>query len=661
MGKSFCLKAPFQPSGDQRNAIDELLEGLKRKQKYQVLLGVTGSGKTFTMANVIQKYNRPTLIMSHNKTLAAQLYHEFKDFFPDNAVEYFVSYYDYYQPEAYLPTTDVFIEKDSSINDELDKMRLSATRSLFEREDVIIVSSVSCIYGLGSPVAYSGMMLYLMVGTKIKRETILTKLVEIQYDRNDIDFHRGTFRVRGDTIEIFPAYEDNAIRVELFGDDIDSISIIDPLKGDKLDQLSKIAIYPSSHYVTPVDQMPESLEMIREELDQRLREFHDQNKLVEHQRLAQRTNYDLEMLEETGRCQGIENYSRIFNRRGQGSPPPTLIDYFPRDSLLFIDESHVTLPQIGGMYNGDRSRKMNLVEHGFRLPSALDNRPLRYEEFDSIIEKMIYVSATPGDLELKHANYRTIEQIIRPTGLLDPIIEVRPTKGQVDEMYGEIQKVIKAGERVLITTLTKRMAEDLTDYYREMGIQIKYMHSDIDTLERAEIIRDLRLGVFDVLVGINLLREGLDLPEVRLVGIFDADKEGFLRSYRSLLQTCGRASRNEKGKVILFADHITQSIKKTMDETERRRKIQHEYNLKHQITPTTIVKKIQGQMVRQDIVAEERALYKARPKDINREIKRLDKEMKKMASELNFEDAAKIRDQIFRLKRQDLGLEDDYF
>ena len=658
MGQKFNLHSSFSPSGDQSQAITGLVQGLRKKEKYQVLLGVTGSGKTYTMANVINQIQRPTLVMTHNKTLAAQLYHEFKDFFPDNAVEYFVSYYDYYQPEAYIPRTDLFIEKDTSINDDLDKMRLSATRSLFEREDVIIVSSVSCIYGLGSPEAYSDMLVYLMVGDEKDRGQVLSSLVDIQYQRNDLDFHRGTFRVRGDTVEIYPAYDDFAIRVEMFGDEIESIQKIDPLTGNIFESLSKVAIYPGSHYVTPEDQMPRSLEMIRAELVGRLEELKNQNKLVEYQRLESRTLYDLEMLEETGRCAGIENYSRIFNRRQSGDPPPTLIDYFPKDSLLFIDESHVSIPQISGMYKGDYSRKSTLVEHGFRLPSAIDNRPLRYEEFDKLIKQFIYVSATPGDLEQKNSGGNVVEQIIRPTGLLDPEIEIRPTAGQVDEMYGEIQRVASRNERVLITTLTKRMAEDLTEYYADLDVRVKYMHSDIDTLERADIIRELRLGEFDVLVGINLLREGLDIPEVSLVAIFDADKEGFLRSYRSLLQTCDRASRNVNGKVIMFADKVTKSMDSTIKETQRRRATQQAFNEAHGITPTTIIKKVQGRFIEEEakMVAERSPMYGKQPKDLLKLIKRLEKEMKKAARELNFERAAELRDEIQHWKKTDLGL-----
>jgi len=658
MERKFNLTSSFKPSGDQAAAIKKLVAGLKNEEKYQILLGVTGSGKTFTMANVINIMNKPALIMTHNKTLAAQLYNEFKEFFPDNAVEYFVSYYDYYQPEAYVPRTDVFIEKDTSINDDLDKMRLSATRSLLERNDVIIVSSVSCIYGLGSPEAYSDMLVTLEKGQEKDRNEILARLVEIQYQRNDMDFHRGTFRVRGDTVEIYPAYDDFAIRIEMFGDEIEAIQRIDPLTGKAQESLNKVSIYPGSHYVTPEEQMPQSLEMIREELAERLEVLLQQNKLVEHQRLQQRTLFDLEMMEETGRCSGIENYSRIFNRRKQGEPPPTLIDYFPEGSLVFLDESHVSLPQISGMYKGDYSRKSTLVEHGFRLPSAIDNRPLKYEEFNKLVNNFTYVSATPGDIELKNTNNRVIEQVIRPTGLLDPIIEIRPTAGQVDEMYTEIKKITAKKERVLITTLTKRMAEDLTEYYADMDIKVKYMHSDIDTLERTEILRDLRLGEFDVLVGINLLREGLDIPEVSLVAIFDADKEGFLRSYRSLLQTSGRASRNANGRVIMFADKITKSMQLTIDETSRRRKKQEEFNTLHGITPTTIIKKIQQRMLPEtlDEVAESSPIYRERPDNILKQIKKLEKEMKRAAKELNFERAAELRDEILHWKRTDLGL-----
>ncbi len=659
MQKSFELNSPYSPSGDQAQAIEALTKGLEAQKKYQILLGVTGSGKTFTMANVIQRLKRPTLIMTHNKTLATQLYHEFKEFFPHNAVEYFVSYYDYYQPEAYVPSKDLFIEKDTSINDELDKLRLSATRSLFEREDVIIISSVSCIYGLGSPEAYSGLLLFLIEGQQKPREEILAKLVEIQYDRNDYDFHRGTFRVRGDTVEIFPAYEDFALRIEMFGDEIEGLYEIEPLTGKVLHRVSKIALYPASHYVTFKEDLKETLTGIRAELKTRLLELEAEGKLVEKLRLEQRTQYDLEMLEETGHCTGIENYSRIMTRRKAGEPPPTLIDYFPKDALVFLDESHVTLPQIRGMYKGDYSRKSTLVSHGFRLPSALDNRPLKYEEFDQLIRRVIYVSATPGDKELTQTEGAVIEQVIRPTGLLDPVIEVRPIKGQVEEAYGEIKEVIAQGWRVLITTLTKRMAEDLTEYYSEMGMKVKYLHSDIDTVERSEILRDLRLGKFDVLVGINLLREGLDLPEVALVTIMDADKEGFLRSYRSLLQTCGRAARNAAGRVIMFADKITASMRQCMDETERRRAIQQAYNQERNIVPQTIIKKIQNHLVKgkeEPFDAARMGYHKPVPKDLLKEIKKLEKEMRTAAASLDFERAADLRDQAKYLKDVHLGL-----
>ena len=553
----FELYSDFDPSTDQQKVIDKLSKGVSDKQASQLLLGVTGSGKTFAMANIIKNMNRPTLIMTHNKTLTAQLYQELKYFFPNNAVEYFVSYYDYYQPEAYVPTKDLYIEKDTSINDDLDKLRLSATRSLFEREDVIIVSSVSCIYGLGSPEAYSGMMLYLMERTEISRKEIVAKLVEIQYSRKDIDFSRGNFRIRGDRIDIYLAYETAAIRVELLGDTIESIKKIDPITSKTVEKLTKCAIYPASHYVQPKNMMPKTLQLISDELDEQLHYFKKQNRLLEAQRLKQRTEHDIEMLDETGSCSGVENYSRIMTRRQAGDPPPTLIDYFPKQSLLFLDESHVSLPQIRGMYHGDYSRKKNLVEFGFRLPSALDNRPLKFEEFDEIIKQRIYVSATPGDYEIEKSSVLA-EQIIRPTGLLDPIIEVRPTTNQVDDMYNEILLRVKKNHRVLITTLTKKMAESLSDYYSQLKIKVCYMHSDIDTIERTVILKNLRTGEIDLLIGVNLLREGLDLPEVSLVGIMDADKEGFLRSYRPLMQTCGRVSRNSEGAVIMYADSINQ-------------------------------------------------------------------------------------------------------
>ena len=595
----FELHSDFSPSVDQQKVIDKLSKGVSDKQTNQLLLGVTGSGKTFAMANIIKNLNRPTLIMTHNKTLTAQLYQELKDFFPKNAVEYFVSYYDYYQPEAYVPTKDLYIEKDTSINDDLDKLRLSATRSLFEREDVIIVSSVSCIYGLGSPEAYSGMMLYLMQGLEMTRKEIVAKLVEIQYSRNDIDFSRGNFRIRGDRIDIYLAYEDAAIRVELFGDSIDSIKKIDPITSKTIAVFSKCAIYPASHYVQPKNMMPKTLQMISDELDKQFNYFKKENKLVEAQRLKQRTEHDIEILDETGSCSGVENYSRIMTRRNAGEPPPTLIDYFPKQSLLFLDESHVSLPQIRGMYHGDYSRKKNLVEFGFRLPSALDNRPLKFEEFDKIIKQRIYVSATPGDYEREKSSV-TAEQIIRPTGLLDPIIEIRPTTNQVDDMYNEILLRVKKNHRILITTLTKKMAESLSEYYSQLKIKVCYIHSDIDTIERTVILKNLRTGEIDLLIGVNLLREGLDLPEVSLVGIMDADKEGFLRSYRPLMQTCGRASRNADGKVIMYADTITKSMKQTLEETDRRRKIQMAHNKKYQITPQTLQKKIHQALVEKE-------------------------------------------------------------
>jgi excinuclease ABC subunit B len=591
--RPFKLHTPFQPTGDQPEAIEGIVRGFKEGRRDVALLGVTGSGKTFTMANAIAQLGRPTLILSHNKTLAAQLFSEFREFFPENAVEYFVSYYDYFQPEAYIPATDTYIEKDSQINDEIDKLRHSATRSLLERNDVIIVSSISCIYGLGSPEAYEGLLLYLEAGTEYKRQAMLKKLIEIQYKRNDVDFHRGTFRVRGDVVEIFPAYEEErAIRVEFFGDEIETISEIDPLRGIRLNKLPRVTIYPGSHYVTTAENRKRAMDTIRDELRERLQELNQNSKLLEAQRLSQRTLFDLEMIEELGFCQGIENYSRHLTGRSSGSPPPTLLEYFPKDWLLIVDESHVTIPQIGGMYRGDRARKMTLVEHGFRLPSALDNRPLSFEEWEKCVKSVLYVSATPGDYEMKRSGGEIVEQVIRPTGLLDPIVEVRPASTQVDDLLIQLRKRVEKGDRVLVTTLTKKLAEDLTRYYQEQGVRVKYLHSDIDTLERIEILRDLRLGTFDVLVGINLLREGLDLPEVSLVAILDADKEGFLRSFRSLTQTIGRAARNSEGYVILYADSITESMRKAIDETNRRRAIQEEYNAKHGIVPTTIQKSI---------------------------------------------------------------------
>jgi excinuclease ABC subunit B len=661
---SFKLVSEFQPKGDQPQAIEALSENVLEGAKHQVLLGVTGSGKTFTMANVIEKIQKPTLVISHNKTLAAQLYGEFKELFPENAVEFFVSYYDYYQPEAYIPSSDTYIEKDTLINEEIDKMRHSATRSLLERNDVIIVASVSCIYGLGSPEAYHGMLLYLEKGMDISREEILSKLVEIQYERNDIDFHRGTFRVRGDVIEVFPAHEESrAIRIELFGDQVEEISEIDPLKGKVVEHLDKVPIYPGSHYVTPPDRMQKAIQGIQEELKERLEWFRSRNQLLEAQRLEQRTKFDLEMLRELGYCQGIENYSRHLTGRRQGEPPPTLLDYYPKDYLLFIDESHVTLPQLIGMYRGDRSRKETLVEYGFRLPSALDNRPLMFEEFEGRVRQVIYVSATPSEYEMKRSHGKIVEQIIRPTGLSDPLLDVKPAKNQVDDLLGEIQKRVKRKERVLVTTLTKRMAEDLTEYFSDLGIRVKYLHSDIDTLDRVEIIRELRLGKFDVLVGINLLREGLDIPEVSLVAILDADKEGFLRSEKSLIQTFGRAARNVNGQVILYADKMTQSMDQAILETDRRRKIQEAYNQEHEITPQTVkkaVRNIMASIYEADYLTipalsdTEEAYVPV--KEIPVMIQRLKKEMKEAASQLEFERAAEIRDRVHRLEEMELKM-----
>jgi excinuclease ABC subunit B len=661
---SFKLVSEFEPKGDQPQAIEALSEGVLEGAKDQVLLGVTGSGKTFTMANVIEKVQKPTLVISHNKTLAAQLYGEFKELFPENAVEFFVSYYDYYQPEAYIPSTDTYIEKDTQINEDIDKMRHSATRSLLERNDVIIVASVSCIFGLGSPEAYHGMLLYLEKGMTITREEILSKLVEIQYERNDIDFHRGTFRVRGDVIEVFPAHEENrAVRIELFGDEVENISEIDPLKGRVIEPLDKVPIYPGSHYVTPPDRLQKAIQGIREELKERVEWFRSKNRLLEAQRLEQRTKFDLEMLQELGYCQGIENYSRHLTGRRSGEPPPTLLDYYPKDYLLFIDESHVTIPQLIGMYRGDRSRKETLVEYGFRLPSALDNRPLMFEEFEKRACQVIFVSATPSEYEMRKSRGRVVEQIIRPTGLSDPLLEVKPAKNQVDDLLAEIQKRVKQKERVLVTTLTKRMAEDLAEYYADLGIRVKYLHSDIDTLDRIEILRDLRLGKFDVLIGINLLREGLDIPEVSLVAILDADKEGFLRSEKSLIQTFGRAARNVNGQVILYADKMTESMDHAILETNRRRRIQEAYNQAHQVTPQTIKK-----AVRNILASIYEADYFTIPavsdvegeyvpiKEIPVMIQKLKREMKEAAGRLEFERAAELRDRIHHLEELELKM-----
>ena len=648
----FELKSDFSPSGDQPQAIEKLLQGIKQRQKHQVLLGITGSGKTFTMANAIQAWQQPTLVIAHNKTLAAQLYHEFKEFFPENAVEYFVSFYNYYQPEAYVAARDLYIEKDTSINDELDRLRLSATRSLLERRDVIIVSSVSCIYGLGSPEDYGGMSLSLKVGDDISRTQILEHLVELKYERNDIDFHRGTVRVRGDVVEVFLAEAEYAIRIELFGDEIEALTKFDPLTGKKIESLSRLAIYPSSHYVTPSDYLPQTIQMIQEELTMRLSEFEAQDKVVEYHRLKQRTEYDLEMIKETGFCSGIENYSRILQRRRPGSSPITLIDYLPEDALIFVDESHATLPQVRGMYEGDRSRKSALVEHGFRLPSALDNRPLQFQEFERIPQRIIYVSATPGDYELEKSKGFLTEQVIRPTGLLDPVVEVRPMLGQVDDMLNEIRIRVERKERVLVTTLTKRMAEDLTEYYDDLGVAVRYMHSDIDAVERSKIIRDLRSGDFDVLVGINLLREGLDLPEVSLVGIFDADKEGFLRSTRSLIQTSGRASRNANGLVIMYANTVTDSMERAISISRLRREKQIAYNQENGIIPKTIYKKVAPSLAPieiEEIAAELSPSYQTKTQ-LKKEITKLEQEMRKAAEMLEFELAAQLRDRILELK-----------
>ena len=652
----FKLHAPYQPTGDQPQAIAELVKGFKEGNQCQTLLGVTGSGKTFTMANVIQQLQKPTLVIAHNKTLAAQLYGEFKEMFPENAVEYFVSYYDYYQPEAYVPSSDTYIAKDSSINDEIDKLRHSATAALSERRDVIIVASVSCIYGLGSPIDYQEMVISLRPGMEKDRDDVIRKLIDIQYDRNEMDFKRGTFRVHGDVLEIFPAgSEEYAIRVEFFGDEVDRITEVDVLTGEVKNELSHIAIFPASHYVVSKENMERAIREIEVELEEQIRFFKNEGKLLEAQRISERTNFDIEMLRETGFCSGIENYSRHLTGLAQGQPPHTLIDYFPDDFIMMIDESHKTVPQIGGMYHGDQSRKKTLVEYGFRLPSALDNRPLSFEEFESKIDQVMFVSATPGPYEEQHELLRA-EQVIRPTGLLDPEVEVRPVEGQIDDLVGEVNKEIAKKNKILITTLTKRMAEDLTDYMRELGIRVRYLHSDIDTLERTEIVRDMRLDVFDVLVGINLLREGLDIPEITLVAILDADKEGFLRSETSLIQTIGRAARNSEGHVIMYADKITDSMRIAIDETERRRKVQMAYNEKHGITPQTIQKGVRDLIaVSKKVAAEEMRLEKdpesMSEKELEKLIRELEKQMKKAAAELNFEAAAELRDKLIELKR----------
>ena len=653
----FVLKAPYQPTGDQPQAIEALVKGFREGNQCQTLLGVTGSGKTFTMANVIQALNKPTLVIAHNKTLAAQLYGEFKEMFPDNAVEYFVSYYDYYQPEAYVPSTDTYIAKDSSINDEIDKLRLSATAALIERKDVIIVSSVSCIYGLGEPENFEKMMVSLRPGMEKDRDEVIRQLIDIQYDRNDMDFHRGTFRVRGDTVEIFPADRgETAIRVEFFGDEIDRITEIDVLTGEIKSRLEHISIFPASHYVVPQETINRAAVEIEKEMEERVRYFKGEDKLIEAQRIAERTNFDVEMLRETGFCSGIENYSRHLTNQKPGEPPHTLLDYFPEEFLIIVDESHITVPQIRGMYAGDRSRKTTLVDYGFRLPSALDNRPLNFEEFEGHIDQMLFVSATPSEYEENHEMLRT-EQIIRPTGLLDPKIDVRPVDGQIDDLIGEVRKETAAGHKVLITTLTKRMAEDLTDYMKEVGIRVKYLHSDIDTLERAEIIRDLRLDIFDVLVGINLLREGLDIPEITLVAILDADKEGFLRSETSLIQTIGRAARNSEGHVIMYADTVTDSMRVAIEETERRRAIQQAYNEEHGITPQTIRKSVRDLISISRKVAQEEMEFAKDPesmskKELEKLIREVTKKMEKAAAELNFEAAAELRDRMIALKEQ---------
>ena len=660
MQNAFQVVAPFAPAGDQPKAIEQLVQGINQNLKFQTLLGVTGSGKTYTMAKVIEAVQKPTLVLAHNKTLAAQLCNEFREFFPHNAVHYFVSYYDYYQPEAYVPQSDTYIEKDASINDEIDRLRHAATSALFERRDVIIVASVSCIYGLGSPEDYVGMTFSLKNGEYRDRDHILRRLVGIQYERNDIGFRRGTFRVRGDVIEIIPVGSESVIRIEMFGDEIDRIQELDPITGEVLGERDSLVIYPASHFITPEEKLRRALPLIEEELEERLKVLRGQDKLLEAQRLEQRTRYDLEMLAELGYCTGVENYSAPLSGRKAGETPATLLDYFPKDYLMIIDEAHVTVPQVRGMYFGDRSRKENLVEYGFRLPSALDNRPLRFEEFEQHMNQVVFVSATPGPYELEHSE-QVVEQVIRPTGLVDPEVVVRPVKGQIDDLLDEINEVVKRDERVLVTTLTKRMAEDLTQYFTDLGLKVRYLHSDIDTIERIEILRDLRLGVFDVLVGINLLREGLDLPEVSLVAILDADQEGFLRSSTSLVQTIGRAARNVQGKVIMYADRITDSMQYAIDETNRRRQIQMEYNERMGITPATIQKAIKdiAQDLGEDQVAEEKATYEDRLKgtikDVVAYIQELEEEMYAAAQDLDFERAAELRDEIREL-RIEMGL-----
>ena len=660
----FELISEYKPTGDQPQAIADLVRGFKEGNQCQTLLGVTGSGKTFTMANVIQQLNKPTLIIAHNKTLAAQLYGEFKEFFPNNAVEYFVSYYDYYQPEAYVPSSDTYIAKDSSINEEIDKLRLSATASLVERKDVIVVASVSCIYGLGEPQNFEKMMVSLRPGMEKDRDEVLRQLIDIQYERNEMDFKRGTFRVRGDVLEIIPANEaDTAVRVEFFGDEIDRITQIDVLTGEIKGELEHVAIFPASHYVVPAEQIRRAADAIEKELEERVQYFKSEDKLLEAQRIAERTNFDVEMLKETGFCSGIENYSRHLSGLAPGQPPYTLMDFFKDDFLIIIDESHKTIPQIGAMYHGDQSRKRTLVEYGFRLPSALDNRPLSFNEFEERIDQIMFVSATPGEYEADHELLRA-EQVIRPTGLLDPEVEVRPVEGQIDDLVAEVKKEIEKKNKILITTLTKRMAEDLTDYMKELGIRVRYLHSDIDTLERTEIVRDMRLDVFDVLVGINLLREGLDIPEITLVAILDADKEGFLRSETSLIQTIGRAARNAQGHVIMYADTITDSMRQAMDETQRRRQIQMAYNEEHGITPTTIQKSVRDLIsISKKVAAEEMRMEKdpesMSRKELEKLIKELEKQMRRAAADLNFEAAAELRDKMTELKKQLQDMDDE--